>query len=287
MGWQPPAVGSRATLTRTFTHDDVETFAVLSGDRNPLHFDAAIRREHARRRPGGPGWPDHGTLQHDRRHGPPGTRERVPPPGMGLPGAGLHRRHGHRRGRSHATPARTSPSRDSPAWLVVPTGRRSCAGRASSTRCSRIRSDPIRAGAQLCPSAFTCALAPVRIGSPWPTSSVSKCRSPSLTTVAFAAAASSVNWGLEPARVPPTVPRASPATRMPPSRRGPRCGRRCGRASRRCAARRRCRRRPGRVSVRGAVIVGQVGGAGIPVAPVAAVRTASMLPRGRRACGSG
>jgi acyl dehydratase len=42
MGWQPPAVGSRATLTRTFTHDDVETFAVLSGDRNPLHFDAAF-----------------------------------------------------------------------------------------------------------------------------------------------------------------------------------------------------------------------------------------------------
>ena len=42
MGWQPPAVGSRATLTRTFTPDDVETFAALSGDRNPLHFDAAF-----------------------------------------------------------------------------------------------------------------------------------------------------------------------------------------------------------------------------------------------------
>ena len=42
MGWQPPAVGSRATLTRTFTPHDVETFAVLSGDRNPLHFDASF-----------------------------------------------------------------------------------------------------------------------------------------------------------------------------------------------------------------------------------------------------
>ena len=42
MAWQPPAVGSRATLTRTFTDDDVETFAVLSGDRNPLHFDASF-----------------------------------------------------------------------------------------------------------------------------------------------------------------------------------------------------------------------------------------------------
>ena len=40
MGWVPPAVGSRATWTRTITADDVEAFARFSGDRNPLHFDA-------------------------------------------------------------------------------------------------------------------------------------------------------------------------------------------------------------------------------------------------------
>ena len=40
MTWQPPTPGSRATWTRTFTADDVEAFARLSGDRNPLHFDA-------------------------------------------------------------------------------------------------------------------------------------------------------------------------------------------------------------------------------------------------------
>jgi acyl dehydratase len=40
MSWKPPDVGSRATWTRTFTADDVEAFARLSGDRNPLHFDA-------------------------------------------------------------------------------------------------------------------------------------------------------------------------------------------------------------------------------------------------------
>jgi acyl dehydratase len=40
--WQPPRVGSRAAWTRTFTADDVEAFARLSGDRNPLHFDEAF-----------------------------------------------------------------------------------------------------------------------------------------------------------------------------------------------------------------------------------------------------
>jgi acyl dehydratase len=39
MSWQPPPVGARATWTRTITADDVETFATLTGDRNPLHFD--------------------------------------------------------------------------------------------------------------------------------------------------------------------------------------------------------------------------------------------------------
>ena len=38
--WDPPAVGTRATWTRTFSEDDVEAFAAISGDRNPLHFDA-------------------------------------------------------------------------------------------------------------------------------------------------------------------------------------------------------------------------------------------------------
>jgi acyl dehydratase len=40
MDWQPPPVGRRATWTRTITAEDVEAFASISGDRNPLHFDA-------------------------------------------------------------------------------------------------------------------------------------------------------------------------------------------------------------------------------------------------------
>jgi acyl dehydratase len=47
MSWEAPAVGTRASWTRTITADDVEAFARFSGDRNPLHFDpgfAAARR---------------------------------------------------------------------------------------------------------------------------------------------------------------------------------------------------------------------------------------------------
>lgn len=40
MSWRPPRAGTRAVVSRTFTEGDVEAFARLSGDRNPLHFDA-------------------------------------------------------------------------------------------------------------------------------------------------------------------------------------------------------------------------------------------------------
>ena len=50
MDWQPPAVGSRATWTRTISAADVEAFARISGDRNPLHFDESFA---ARTRAGG------------------------------------------------------------------------------------------------------------------------------------------------------------------------------------------------------------------------------------------
>jgi acyl dehydratase len=42
MVWTPPAVGARATWTRTITAADVEAYAEMTGDRNPLHFDEAF-----------------------------------------------------------------------------------------------------------------------------------------------------------------------------------------------------------------------------------------------------
>ena len=49
MSWRPPDVGARATWTRTFSAEDVELYARITGDRNPLHFDASFA---AARRPG-------------------------------------------------------------------------------------------------------------------------------------------------------------------------------------------------------------------------------------------
>jgi len=40
--WEPPAIGATATWRRTFTAEDVEAFATITGDRNPLHFDPAF-----------------------------------------------------------------------------------------------------------------------------------------------------------------------------------------------------------------------------------------------------
>lgn len=36
--------GQRATLTRTITEEDIQAFAALTGDRNPLHLDEAFAR---------------------------------------------------------------------------------------------------------------------------------------------------------------------------------------------------------------------------------------------------
>ncbi len=37
-----PRVGDRATMTRTVETEDIERFTAMSGDRNPVHYDADI-----------------------------------------------------------------------------------------------------------------------------------------------------------------------------------------------------------------------------------------------------
>ncbi len=39
------SVGQRATFSKTITHADIEAFAALTGDRNPLHLDDAFARQ--------------------------------------------------------------------------------------------------------------------------------------------------------------------------------------------------------------------------------------------------
>ena len=51
-------VGQRARRTQTVTSREVELYAQITGDRNPLHFDADFAARTALRPPGGPGgWP--------------------------------------------------------------------------------------------------------------------------------------------------------------------------------------------------------------------------------------
>lgn len=45
-----PRVGQRASMSRVVEHDDIALFTVLSGDRNPIHYDAELA---ARTRLGG------------------------------------------------------------------------------------------------------------------------------------------------------------------------------------------------------------------------------------------
>lgn len=40
--YRAPAVGARASLSRTIAPEDIELFTRISGDRNPLHYDREV-----------------------------------------------------------------------------------------------------------------------------------------------------------------------------------------------------------------------------------------------------
>ena len=71
----------------------------LTGDRNPLHYDAAAAAATPLRRHRRPGRRHHRSAQRRRGRGPPRPRQRVPPHRLELPGTRPARRHDHRRGR--------------------------------------------------------------------------------------------------------------------------------------------------------------------------------------------
>jgi acyl dehydratase len=41
----PPAVGQKASRSRTVEAADIERFTAISGDKNPLHYDEALARQ--------------------------------------------------------------------------------------------------------------------------------------------------------------------------------------------------------------------------------------------------
>ena len=64
------------------TARDVELYAEITGDRNPLHFDAEFRRGHAVRPPRGPGRDHRGDAQRAGGHGPARARHGLHEPGL-------------------------------------------------------------------------------------------------------------------------------------------------------------------------------------------------------------
>ena len=91
MGWTPPAVGQARDVDPDVHRRGRRGFATLTGDRNPLHFDA----DFAARTRAGPlivhGGLTTGLFNALVAEVLPGPGQRVPAPGVGLPGAGLHR----------------------------------------------------------------------------------------------------------------------------------------------------------------------------------------------------
>ena len=92
-----PQVGDAATRSRLVTARDIELFTEISGDRNPLHYDAELA---ARSRFGGivvQGGVTTAVLNAVVAEDLPGPGERVPPARPALPRAGPPGGRHHRR----------------------------------------------------------------------------------------------------------------------------------------------------------------------------------------------
>jgi acyl dehydratase len=84
-------VGQRASRSLTLTSERVSQFANISGDRNPLHFDAAFAARSKFGPLGVQGGLTTGLLHALRCDGHAGTRNGVPEPELEVHGSGVHR----------------------------------------------------------------------------------------------------------------------------------------------------------------------------------------------------
>ena len=132
------AVGDRASIERTLTAADIQLFAAMSGDINPTHIDAGVRRLDAlprRRRARHVG---RGADLRRARHAPARSGHDLRQPDADVPRADSRRRHADHHGdgdrtrrreappgaRLHAAPTRTAETVISgEATVIAPTER--------------------------------------------------------------------------------------------------------------------------------------------------------------------
>ena len=91
-----PAIGGFAERTRRTGMGDVAMFTEMTGDRNPLHYDAAARRRIALRRPDRAGWCHFGSAECGGRRGSPRPWHGFPWRGVAFPEGRARRRGNHR-----------------------------------------------------------------------------------------------------------------------------------------------------------------------------------------------
>jgi acyl dehydratase len=77
-----PRVGQKAERSRTVEPGDIELFTRISGDRNPLHYDAGGREGLALRRDRGAGRDHERDPERRRGRGPAGARHGLPAGGL-------------------------------------------------------------------------------------------------------------------------------------------------------------------------------------------------------------
>ena len=105
------AIGDTAQIVRTFTQDDIELFANVSGDVNPSHLDHCLRRRDQIPRRHRPWHARRVAVFHGAGHDAAGGRHGLPRPGPALPPSRQAGRHADGKGRGARDARRQQPRR--------------------------------------------------------------------------------------------------------------------------------------------------------------------------------